>query len=685
MAINRYYTYNPMQAADYSFKLPLDFLGKTLESLQNKSDENYAALQQLPSMIHVNALEGYDTEARNKKEQYFKDKINNLVSNAGNDFSGITKDIYGLKSELHNELTRGDLAAISSNYNDFDAYKKKMLEQKDMPKSYADLALNKTLQEYNQSGGYGKLNPITGDYNRLKPIMGQAYDFQGKLSKVGEFKDITEEKSWRDKVGDWYVENKTKDGGVDYQRAYNSLMGEIVNDPMAREHIDFLKRIGYTPEQITQQITGLVEAEAGRRTKLIHEEDKRYQFDPMVKINQDERQHREKMALKQKELDALTSHYYGKNLTIGAQTTGDYAPTIDFSSGAYDPKTGKKLSAYELSKIHYVPGVGSIGTLPLDKNKVTQLKGQESLDLNNPVIKSNPLAKQALLSAYIKDNPSNRNIVSLSEAEQNKLLNAWSNGKNISTNQQKVKKQYEDLAKAYNQKTIQIQRIDTDAAASEAQQMIQQRDNVQIRDFQTGQTLGSLNQYAKSQGGKVQLANTKHKDANMYIDVQGDYNGERVAVINIDGKDRKVIVGNFDNDKEAHYQRLNKYSDYKPGVSHFSGTFIDNNGAYNKFALDNHNGQKILRTQTDDFSNNQLTTAGLKIIEKRSVKGVPHVLLEYPNGNRELVPYETETNLREELKKTDRSLQKRTAKSTNFVGSEYWRNRRAATQDDLLD
>jgi len=166
--INRYFGYTPLQKEDYAFKMPLDIMGKTLMHLQDTSDKNYAELQALPGLIHTNALTGHDTTKRNQIQQGYNDRINKIVSGANGDYSRVNKDVIGLKAQLQKDLTTGDLAAIGSNYKTFADYQKETLSQKDLPRTYGDAAIQKTLAEYNAAGGYGGIDPVTGNYRSVK-------------------------------------------------------------------------------------------------------------------------------------------------------------------------------------------------------------------------------------------------------------------------------------------------------------------------------------------------------------------------------------------------------------------------------------------------------------------------------------------------------------------------------------
>lgn len=676
MAVNRYFGYQPLQAADYSFKLPMDYLGKTLESLQEKSSQNYASISQLPSLIHVNALEGKDTEARNKKEQEYRNKIDALVKNSNGDYSGLTKDIYGLKASLQKEMTTGDLAAISNNYNQYSEYQKKMLDQKDLPRTYASLALRKTLDNYNQEGGYGGIDPVTGDYKRVAPIYGQGYDFQGKLGKVGEFKDITEENAWREKAGDWYKDIKTKTGGVAYDRAYSSLFGEVVNDPLAQEHISFLQRIGMPKEEINKMVHGIVDAEAIRRTKSISEKDVKYTFDKAVELAQEEDHFRRREARQAKEhadkMEAFTEPYLGRQVTLGSKTEGDYASKIDFSGGTYD-KYGNKLG-WSDGVLVSGSGMGSgLGSATYRDTNSTALTGKEKIDFNHPTIKNNPLAQKALIAAYIK-NTGDSKLLAYAPEKQNQMISAWADqdrGKAQTT----INKELGELSKNYNTRSVKGYQVAGKYAETLANDMLRMGSTVAVRDMSSGQKFGTLNDLLKAEGISPDDITTDTNNAKVKnkLHVVADSNGEYVITLNKNGRTKQLVVSNFDESREGTYSKARDLTSQKP-ITNFNAPIMRGNTYSNRTSIDKIGDQSIFRAQTLDIRKGDMTSDGIKVINLGIDKsGNKMIEVEYPNGGKEVMPFEAEDDLLRTTRAKDKSFQKRTAKATATTNQEFWR------------
>lgn len=574
MAINRYYGYNPLQRADHSFKLPMEFLGKTLEGLQEKSNQNYASLQQLPSLLHVNALEGADTTARNQVEQEYRDKIDNLVKQSNGDYSGVTKDIYGLKANLQKEMTTGRLGAIGNNYSQYSDYQKKMLDQKDLPRTYASMALRKTLDAYNEAGGYGGIDPVTGDYKRINPIYGQGYDYQGKLAKVGPFGDITKLTDHRDKQGNWYIDTEHKTGGVDYQRAFGSLMAEIDNDPLAAEHEMFLRKIGMRPEEIQQQKIGLARAEAMRRVKDIDETKKNYTFDPMVKINQDEEQFRKNYAQRERHHQDDKEPNAAAQITIGDQRTGAYPDRLSLTSGTYD-KDGNPVTLYSSATSNSLNPTGGAFMFNGLKNS-SSLTGNEPINFNHPLMKNqnDPVQKvnrTALNAVAMRFNIPGYNPAGTDE-QKNQALNNWvknsGQGKQLLS---AVEEQASSLYQALNNKEVKGVAYNNLYAKDMTERVTRQAGSVRASNFSTGQKYGSLEEAAKTIGGDIY--NTKGKKATTRFEVYTEDGGQPVATISHEGKSIKVKLDNVNEHAKGAYTEIKGMLDHKEGYDPKLGTY----------------------------------------------------------------------------------------------------------------
>jgi len=667
--INRYFGYTPLQKEDYAFKMPLDLMGKTLMHLQDTSDKNYAKLQQLPGLIHTNALTGHDTTKRNQIEQGYRDKINQIVKGANGDYSRVNKDVIGLKAQLQKDLTTGDLAAIGSNYKTFADYQKETLSQKDLPRTYGDAAIQKTLAEYNAAGGYGGIDPITGNYRQVSPIRGQGYDLSGKLGKVSQFQDITEEKAWTTKEGNWFNDYKSKTGGVAFDRVYNSLLLEAASDPLGQEHRAYLRRIGVPEEQIQKEIIGTVTAEASRRTKDINEIDMKRSFDHQADIEaanerarlgraQTQRLHDEKMK-------AEFGAYDGRQAILGSETTGAFSGEVNFARGRYNqdgtPFTSK--------------GTTALGGYYTQTNQpAVILTGKEPLNFNHPVIKNNPVAQKALTATYIKMTGDN-SLLAKTPEQQNQLLSNWSsNPKNQHTIQAVVKEETKKMATVYNNKSVTGFRIAGKQAEAEGTDMLAASRSIKIKDLNTGQDYGTLSDYLKSQDVDERNVSTSVNDSKentgAKLHVTAIKNGYRTIEIKTKNGTRSMIVEGFDRDRENSGNNINFMTKRNENTA-FHAPIISKSGYENMTRIDSNSDGKVFTSEVMP-KKGDLTADGITIKDfYQDPSGNKYIEVVYPNGTTDKMPFETEDNASRTFHQKDKARLLKTKSSLRTSDVEY--------------
>lgn len=146
------------------FDLPIEMIGQTLQTLQQRSDRNYAEAQQLPGLLKVNSLDP-DKAAVNTIVKSYEDRITEMANKANGDYSNLGKDLLSLKQNIAKELQQGTLGAAQQEYNRFQENRKQELERLkkgEIREEDYSLGIQHALNTYK---GIGSVDPITGTWN----------------------------------------------------------------------------------------------------------------------------------------------------------------------------------------------------------------------------------------------------------------------------------------------------------------------------------------------------------------------------------------------------------------------------------------------------------------------------------------------------------------------------------------
>jgi hypothetical protein len=241
MPINQYFNYQPLQQADYSFHAPLEMMGKTLSYLQDKSDKNYAALGEVPSLLNVPVLEK-DAQLRANIENKYRDRIKQLVDKTGGDYSGVQKDVLAIQNDLRKDLSfSGNLGALKSNYDEFGAYQKRLTDNKTLTNYQRSGAINTSLKNYQ---GAGEVDALTGKYNRFSGIDIDGFDVQKHLHDIRDLKPSSEEQIRTYKEGNDIIDRKSAVKGVSYKNAYEVAKADLFSNQAYQQHRRQMAAIG---------------------------------------------------------------------------------------------------------------------------------------------------------------------------------------------------------------------------------------------------------------------------------------------------------------------------------------------------------------------------------------------------------------------------------------------------------
>ena len=241
MPINQYFNYQPLPQGDFSFKAPLEMMGKTLTYLQDKSDKNYAELNTLPSLLNVPVLEK-DAQTRANIENKYREKIKQIVDRTGGDYSGVQKDVLALQNDLRKDLSfSGRLGALKSNYDQFGEYQKRLYDNKNLTNYQRMGAINTSLKNYQ---GAGEVDPVTGKYNHFSGIDIDGFDVGKYLHDIKELKANSKEKMYTYRDGNFVIDESTTKEGVTYEDAFNIAKTDLYSSEAYQQHKRQMAAIG---------------------------------------------------------------------------------------------------------------------------------------------------------------------------------------------------------------------------------------------------------------------------------------------------------------------------------------------------------------------------------------------------------------------------------------------------------
>ena len=169
--MGRYYkTANP-QNIDFMYKLPEQYMLAAVQQASQDITQNQAVMYDLYGKLQLNAL-SKDKERAKQILDGYETAINEIAADLQSDpLSFRTKggDLLGLSRQMHKDFTKGEAAAIQSNYNiDAEwqkAYDKLAREGKLENANWIQALRARNLEKY-KGVGY---NESTGNYNTYSP------------------------------------------------------------------------------------------------------------------------------------------------------------------------------------------------------------------------------------------------------------------------------------------------------------------------------------------------------------------------------------------------------------------------------------------------------------------------------------------------------------------------------------
>ena len=383
--INKDYAYIPLQGADYATKLPLDFLTKAMGQLQERSDRNYVASQELPGLLNVPVDEA-DFQRRAEIQKSVQDRINQTIAKYDGNLSNASKDVYALQAHVKGLLApSGQIGAMSSNYSQLKDYQKQILEDKTLSGSEKNQAIAFSRSRFKELGGTGEINPITGQYNVFSGHRLTGFDMQKYLKDFTKIDPMLQEKTGTtyDAASNSFRDIHTSEKINDPRRISAILKAGLASSTDFKEWARGRAQMGMNVSEDT--VDQAIQAEANARAFGEYKEDVDYRWNKMTDYNLE----REKFNYK-KSRDAKKDAEETAANGLSWSYTGIDAATKGYT--LLDVKDLDKIKTGEEIGLtrSYMEGGGY--------NKAAAIYSgvKDGLDYNHPVAKNNEDLKRSM-------------------------------------------------------------------------------------------------------------------------------------------------------------------------------------------------------------------------------------------------------------------------------------------------
>jgi hypothetical protein len=204
--------------------------GQRLNQVGDKLQADLMASEQ--DLLKVNAL-AEDKGRRNELTEYYEDQIEDLSNQLVSGNINIQKaapQIMALRKNIHQDMTRGELGAINTNYAQYNAYVQELKDNEDLSASDRNTLISMARDNW---GGTGQ-TPTDGEYNMFTGR--EAATIEDSLAKQAS--DLAN--GWMsDKVmkGVYKVDeqgmfiNVATEEYVDPNEVYNNIYNQLASDP----------------------------------------------------------------------------------------------------------------------------------------------------------------------------------------------------------------------------------------------------------------------------------------------------------------------------------------------------------------------------------------------------------------------------------------------------------------------
>jgi len=230
MAVNRFYKGTPYKGSLYV--PPVEFVAAALETAQKQYDVNFAESEALRNK-YVKALP-QDRARATELEKQLRDRIDQVATTYGGDYSQATKELIALKREANDLFSpNGEAGAIERNYSQVEDSLAR--ERKRLASGEIDSAQLNLLQNYYEKQGPTTFDPNTRSYSQVQvKDLPKTYDihkeFEEYMSKVKprtmEISVLTGQKT----IDGYHEFKKEKVTKIDPSEAAAGWRGKLNND-----------------------------------------------------------------------------------------------------------------------------------------------------------------------------------------------------------------------------------------------------------------------------------------------------------------------------------------------------------------------------------------------------------------------------------------------------------------------
>lgn len=356
MPVNRYY--NPRVYEESLYAPPVDFIAKALDSAQKQYDVNLDLAEKLRNQ-YVQARP-QDRARANEIQGDISKRVDDIAAKYAGDYSGATKDLYRLRSDIGKMFgPGGEAAAIQGNY---------LIEQQSLKDEKDRLAKGEINQEqYQALQDYYKKAPSTtkaadNTYSVLNPIALAKYVDHSKIYKETLDKTKPRTVSYDRYAGKGpggnIIYETIKQSSIDPTELYNKFSTDLENDDGFRNYINQTAQLqGRDPSELMQNLlsdyaTNVIPRDSGlfentRSTKLYDDFDyrERVKYNYQTRLKAQELSNSKALARYKKDLTDQSELPIGESVLAPIKGTGSsfrpVSDTIDvpvgIPNGLYQP------------------------------------------------------------------------------------------------------------------------------------------------------------------------------------------------------------------------------------------------------------------------------------------------------------------------------------------------------------
>lgn len=243
-----YKTSRPTFVDDFMYKPPYDLYKEVIDKRDKEIDTQVDETNALSKALNFNTLD-FDKPAADQKKIYYQSKIEDLTNKIKQDPENYLKynqDMYNLRKELTSDYTAGDISAMTTDYNKYQAFQKDHAKYKSTDPARYNAGLNTFYNEAKSNREKSGFIPVW-DSEQLLPSI----DFRkGFVDYVSKMKPNTTAYANSGAKGGFIFKNKGTNESLSEKDVVKLMQDYIASTPNIEEYLRQSSRIGL-PEDLS--------------------------------------------------------------------------------------------------------------------------------------------------------------------------------------------------------------------------------------------------------------------------------------------------------------------------------------------------------------------------------------------------------------------------------------------------